>query len=574
MHPSSPSLLSHRLPDAGAVSGMGQCLEKLNHVASEEEMHLILRTNPFLRRLPYIADAAELSLGLVKMPGEFCWSRELSPAFVAELCYRGFVPMAELVLGGHCILLPKLHYQRCVLHFAQLRVPKKARQRASAFELTVDTCFDEVVRGCQAQHGDGCWLHKPLVAIFRALHDAARKQSQTDDRPVASNGRSGAAHGPLGGGAASRSAPHSRTHHLHPVGHHHRLLPVPPPAAAAPLSPTAHHGVRFHSFELWRKGKLVAGELGYSVGACYTSLSGFYTIPSAGTMQCVATAKLLQEKGFVFWDLGMELPYKLHLGARCIPRDDFLNQLAVARDLPPNSPHIPATSVASILRASPIAHTVAPPVAPMLPAPSSTTTLPAMPRSDASPAAAPALPPPESEEPRLHEIVVAKPVDLEKRVRPEAAHGTPDQPQLGTPAADEPPTKTMHDAIVMAHGMMAVDPDAMEREEEGKQTMDRSASVEIICRVTGGASDEEHSKAKLLEAAHKPELEESPPQTPPGTPPAPAYPVAPSTALPPSGQAADIRVGAFLEDDQPLAPALKGGGAMGSQLPWHVVGMA
>ena len=248
---------------------MGQCLsfEGGDEPDIDEEVSAILRANPFLRRLPYISSVTEVGTSSGwDLPGEFCWSRELSPAFVAELCYRGFVPMAELVLGGQCVLLPKLHAQRCILDFANLRVPKKARQRAAAYELTVDTSFDEVVRGCQAQHGEGCWLHEPLVSVFRALHEASSSSSSAHPSPPST---------------APPLPP------LHPLGHF-----FPSPVAPTPLAPTAYHGVRFHSFELRRDGALVAGELGYSVGGCYTSLSGFYTAPNAGTVQCIATAKV------------------------------------------------------------------------------------------------------------------------------------------------------------------------------------------------------------------------------------------------------------------------------------------
>ena len=78
----------------------------------------------------------------------------------------------------------------------------------------------------------------------------------------------------------------------------------------------------------------MAGELGYSVGKCYTSLSGFRLkdASGAGTVQCCAVAKLLLRCGFTMWDLGMGMQYKYDLGARDLPRDEYLRLLGECRD--------------------------------------------------------------------------------------------------------------------------------------------------------------------------------------------------------------------------------------------------
>ena len=78
------------------------------------------------------------------------------------------------------------------------------------------------------------------------------------------------------------------------------------------------------SFSLYRGERLVAGEFGIIAGNVYTSYSGYKEEDNAGTVQMIKTAHYLKDNGFLFWDLGMPLPYKLDLGAREISRKEFL----------------------------------------------------------------------------------------------------------------------------------------------------------------------------------------------------------------------------------------------------------
>lgn len=93
-------------------------------------------------------------------------------------------------------------------------------------------------------------------------------------------------------------------------------------------------GVALHSIEIYHGDQLVAGEVGYTTGAIYTSLAGFHRQNGAGSVQLGLLGQILAHSGFAFWDLGMELPYKRHLGATVVDRPTFLAQWAQHRDRP------------------------------------------------------------------------------------------------------------------------------------------------------------------------------------------------------------------------------------------------
>ncbi|ETO05094.1 hypothetical protein RFI_32302 [Reticulomyxa filosa] len=175
----------------------------------------------------------------------------------------------------------------------ELKIGKNLTKRSSKYSLTIDQAFIEVCTGCLKQHGMN-WLYPPMQGMLYTLY--------------------------LKGGKKE------------------------------------FHGVKIYSVELWdnQTGELVAGEIGSGVGGVYTSLTGFVapdTIDETsdspnkdtkkkrgknsgcGVIQMVGLARLLQEKGFKLWDLGMLMSYKADLGSINLPRRQFVEIYRRWRDL-------------------------------------------------------------------------------------------------------------------------------------------------------------------------------------------------------------------------------------------------
>lgn len=186
--------------------------------------------------------------------GEYCYTPIFQTRFIAQVMAEGFLPVAT-----QGMLLPKLHTERCVIRLPnELHVSKSARKKSKKYSITVNQRFQETIDGCQEQHGRNCWLYPPLVAAFREMMKAGKIEASVMDD--------------------------------------HTGKPIPGRCWT----------VRLYTIEVWNleTGALAAGELGYTVGAIYTSLTGYTKEDSAGSVQMAALGRMLIELGFEMWDLG------------------------------------------------------------------------------------------------------------------------------------------------------------------------------------------------------------------------------------------------------------------------------
>jgi leucyl/phenylalanyl-tRNA--protein transferase len=82
-----------------------------------------------------------------------------------------------------------------------------------------------------------------------------------------------------------------------------------------------------HSVEVWSKGELIGGLYGMAIGKMFYGESMFSRRPNASKIALAHLAKQLELWDFGMIDCQMNTPHLASLGAREIPRDEFITRL-------------------------------------------------------------------------------------------------------------------------------------------------------------------------------------------------------------------------------------------------------
>jgi Leu/Phe-tRNA-protein transferase len=226
---------------------------------------------PISRELLEDEDAMEIIAS--NLDYSYYWSDDWDPEFYVALARAGFISTSTEHPDVGSVLIPELQRAYAVLDEQDLHISRKVAKIIRSGRLEEEDIRLEVSDDC----------------------------GQVIDRLLAY---------------------HSESNWLSPA--YRELLGQLPTAADSPF--------RLRGIKLWSRSenRIIAGELGYTIGRTYTSLSGFCDPcekrwRNFGTLQLVLLAQRLHASGYAFWNLGHpQLTYKGDLGAKPSPRPTFL----------------------------------------------------------------------------------------------------------------------------------------------------------------------------------------------------------------------------------------------------------
>ena len=82
-----------------------------------------------------------------------------------------------------------------------------------------------------------------------------------------------------------------------------------------------------HSVEVWLDDKIVGGVYGVSIGKCFFAESMFHTVSNASKFALIKLVEFLKKHDFLFIDAQVFTEHVTTLGAKEIPRSEFIQML-------------------------------------------------------------------------------------------------------------------------------------------------------------------------------------------------------------------------------------------------------
>jgi len=196
---------------------------------------------------------------------DYYWSDDFSCHFFIELAKAGFITIG-LKYNEHELLLPQIQTHYALLEHQSLHVSHHSQKllRKSSFSFTINQRFDEVVKKIKNFHKD-CWIYEKYERLLYELF-----RGEFEDFKLIS-------------------------------------------AELCDLN----------------TNDCICGEIGYLCNGFYTGLTKFSSREKAysgwGNLQRVLLTKHLQDSKIELSNLGHPyMQYKLDLGAKIYPRDEFL----------------------------------------------------------------------------------------------------------------------------------------------------------------------------------------------------------------------------------------------------------
>jgi len=89
-----------------------------------------------------------------------------------------------------------------------------------------------------------------------------------------------------------------------------------------------HRRGRAHSVEAWEDGELVGGLYGVDAGGAFAGESMFHLRPNASKLALLFLIEHLAARGLDWLDVQVMTPHMEALGARLVPREEFLRRLS------------------------------------------------------------------------------------------------------------------------------------------------------------------------------------------------------------------------------------------------------